>query len=73
MSDELFALLTEHKHDNMQLFKDWARENFRRNQAKASMFDNTCRCDGVRMEGSDHCPECGCEEFEERCEWTSKR
>jgi hypothetical protein len=32
-----------------------------------SVFDNTCRCDGVRMEGSDHCPECGCEEFEEVC------
>lgn len=32
-------------------------------------FDNRCRCDGTPMHGSDHCPECGCEEFEER--WTT--
>lgn len=25
-----------------------------------------CRCDGTDMRGNDHCPECGCEEFEER-------
>lgn len=24
-----------------------------------------CRCCGAGMEGSDHCPECGCEQFEE--------
>ena len=27
----------------------------------------TCRCDGVDLAGSDHCPHCGCEEFEETC------
>jgi hypothetical protein len=32
-------------------------------------FDNRCRCEGAPMHGSDHCAECGCEEFEERCEW----
>jgi hypothetical protein len=32
-------------------------------------FDNRCRCDGSQMHGSDHCTECGCEEFEERCDW----
>ena len=26
-----------------------------------------CRCCGTDMEGSDHCPECYCEEFEETC------
>lgn len=25
-----------------------------------------CRCCGEYMEGSDHCPACGCEEYEER-------
>lgn len=30
-------------------------------------FDNRCRCDGEPMRGSDHCPSCFCEEFEERC------
>lgn len=28
-----------------------------------------CRCCGVSLRGSDHCWKCGCEEFEERCEW----
>lgn len=32
------------------------------------MWDNTCRCCDTAMDGSDHCPECGCEEFEEQCE-----
>lgn len=27
----------------------------------------TCRCDGADMQGSDHCPQCGCEEYEETC------
>lgn len=27
-----------------------------------------CRCCGAEMGNSDHCPECGCEEFEETCE-----
>jgi hypothetical protein len=26
-----------------------------------------CRCDGTEMQGSDHCPQCGCEEYEETC------
>lgn len=26
-----------------------------------------CHC-GSRMNGSDHCPECGCEEYESRCD-----
>ena len=26
-----------------------------------------CRCDGTPMNGSDHCPDCFCEQFEERC------
>jgi hypothetical protein len=26
-----------------------------------------CRCCGTDMEGSDHCPKCFCEEYEERC------
>lgn len=34
-----------------------------------STWNNRCRCEGEPMNGSDHCPECGCEEFEERCEW----
>lgn len=34
-------------------------------------FDNRCRCDGTEMNGSDHCPSCFCEEFEERCDWTT--
>lgn len=34
MSDELYALLTEHRHDNIQLFKDWAREKLRRNHVE---------------------------------------
>ena len=28
---------------------------------------NTCRCCNTAMMGSDHCPRCFCEEFEERC------
>lgn len=36
-------------------------------------FNNKCRCDGAAMHGSDHCAECGCEEFEERCEWDEGR
>jgi len=39
-------------------------------EATMGTFDNRCRCDGEQMNGSDHCPRCGCEEFEERCEWT---
>jgi len=26
----------------------------------------TCRCCGTPLAGSDHCPLCGCEHFEER-------
>ena len=26
-----------------------------------------CRCCNTPMGGSDHCPECGCEEYEEMC------
>lgn len=32
MSDELYELLTAHRHDNIQLFKDWTREKMRRQQ-----------------------------------------
>lgn len=31
-------------------------------------WNTTCRCCDTAMQGSDHCPECGCEEFEETCE-----
>lgn len=34
MSDELYALLTEHRHDNLQLFKDWTREKMRRDRER---------------------------------------
>ncbi len=30
-------------------------------------WSNQCRCCGTPMQGSDHCPECGCEEYEEVC------
>lgn len=33
------------------------------------MNDNRCRCEGTAMNGSDHCPSCFCEEFEETCTW----
>lgn len=36
-------------------------------------MNNRCRCDGFQMRGSDHCVECGCEEFEERCDWDEGR
>lgn len=29
----------------------------------------TCHC-GSPMHGSDHCPECGCEEYESYCDHT---
>ncbi|MGV0985098.1 MAG: hypothetical protein ACOYB2_11115 [Limnohabitans sp.] len=29
-------------------------------------MDEFCRCDGTPMNGSDHCPACFCEQFEER-------
>lgn len=29
-----------------------------------------CHC-GAHRRGSDHCPECGCEEYESRCDHTS--
>lgn len=31
------------------------------------MTDETCHC-GASMQGSDHCPECGCEEYEQTCD-----
>lgn len=27
---------------------------------------DVCRCDGTPLGDSDHCPLCGCEEYEER-------
>lgn len=27
---------------------------------------DVCRCDGTPLGNSDHCPLCGCEEYEER-------
>lgn len=32
-------------------------------------MNETCRCDGEPLNGSDHCPCCYCEQYEERCEW----
>lgn len=34
MSDELYELLTAHRHDNIQLFKDWTREKMRRDRER---------------------------------------
>lgn len=31
-------------------------------------MNETCPCCGAPMFGSDHCPHCGCEEFERFCE-----
>lgn len=36
-------------------------------------MDETCRCCGTAMNGSDHCSQCGCEEFEETCPRTDER
>lgn len=38
------------------------------NTANQPATGNRCRCDDVPMGNRDHCPECGCEEFEETCE-----
>lgn len=31
-------------------------------------MNTTCPCCTAPMNGSDHCPECGCEEYESYCE-----
>ncbi len=36
-------------------------------KSTASVFDEKCRCDGSQMKGSDHCPICFCEQYEETC------
>lgn len=33
-------------------------------------WSERCRCDGFPMNGSDHCGQCFCERFEERCSWS---
>lgn len=33
-----------------------------------SVWDEQCPCCEARTNGSDHCPECGCEEFETSCD-----
>lgn len=30
-------------------------------------MEETCWCCGAEMKGSDHCPCCGCEEYERQC------
>jgi hypothetical protein len=35
--------------------------------AREDTMTTLCRCCSTDMAGSDHCPECGCEEYEETC------
>jgi hypothetical protein len=38
-------------------------------EQRTSGFDERCRCEGFPLGGSDHCGQCFCEQFEERCQW----